>query len=713
MDCSTHSALMAVKFKKKLQQLKISIKSWITLCNSLEALDLKAETIPLSPNEATARINIIKDLTALERLKILDLHQKAKVRWATDGDENSRFFHGMINSNSNRVRINGLNISGSWITDPVTIKEHIFQSFESKYKEGNISRPSFSSNLFKQLSLAESNILDQPFSFQEIKDAVWDCGGLKWRKWISSCLNSAFASVLINGSPTKEFKVEKGLRQGDPLSHFLFILAIETLNVALLQARNNNIFHRVKVGKDNIYISHIQFLDDALIMGEWSFLNAMNLSRILTCFHLASGLKVNYNKSKLYGIGVSRLELNSLASTIGCLPSQFPCTYLGLSIGAKMSRCANWKKLIEKFQMRLSSWKSKTLSFGGRLTLVKSILGSLGVYYFSTFKAPSKVINTLEGIRRNFFWGGSMDEKRISWIAWDKAISPISKGGLVIRSIHGTNGDLHDIQSIKSKSGPWFRIAKIKDDLLKVNINLPSIFKKKIGNGCNTLFWHDNWLGGSNLKATFPRLFHLETNPSCLVRDRTPSYIPLNITTAPLTTFASPITPGSPLNTSLVFNWAWNRPIRSEEELNELSGLCNLVAHLRLTLHEDRWECTVIGSRVFMVKGLRGHIIAMSNNTFSNPTRWNKILPLKINIFSWRTSNTRLPTRVNLDIRGVDLHTIRCPICEDALESEEHLFVYSLPKGSLFQQRAEFFLTPSSKLPFGIYGDSETKWSST
>ncbi|GJZ89449.1 putative RNA-directed DNA polymerase, eukaryota, reverse transcriptase zinc-binding domain protein [Tanacetum coccineum] len=129
------------------------------------------------------------------------------------------------------------------------------------------------------------------------------------------------ALVLVNGSPTKEFKTERGIRQGDPLSLFLFILAVEALNVALLEATNNNIFHGIKVGKDKIHISHLRFANDALITGEWSRSNAKNLSRILTCFHLASGLKVNFNKSKLYGISTSNIELCYLASTIGCLAS--------------------------------------------------------------------------------------------------------------------------------------------------------------------------------------------------------------------------------------------------------------------------------------------------------------------------------------------------------------------------------------------------------
>ncbi|GKB30759.1 putative RNA-directed DNA polymerase [Tanacetum coccineum] len=237
----------------------------------------------------------------------------------------------------------------------------------------------------------------------------------KWRNWIYSCLSSAFASILVNGSPTNEFKLERGLRQGDLLSPFLFILAVEELNIALLEATNNNIFHGVKVD------------------------NARNLSRIFTCFHLASGLKANFNKSKLFGIGVNTIELNSLASTIGCQASQFPCMYLGLPVGAKMSRCLNWSPLVERFQKRLSKWKSKNLSFCGRLTLIRSVLDSLGVYYFSTFKAPKKTINKLECIRRKFFWGRNLVENKITWIARKKVISPINHGGLGIGSLKSSN----------------------------------------------------------------------------------------------------------------------------------------------------------------------------------------------------------------------------------------------------------------------------------
>ncbi|GJX60026.1 hypothetical protein Tco_0291416 [Tanacetum coccineum] len=128
------------------------------------------------------------------------------------------------------------------------------------------------------------------------------------------------------------------------------------------------------------------------------------MCRILRCFHMSSGLKVNFSKSQFFGIGVSADDTNNFASFLNFQPSSLPCMYLGLPIGANMNRRMNWKPIIDKFHNRLSSWKAKTLSYGGRLTLIKSVLGALGTYYFSIFKAPKYVIDYMEKLRRNFFW---------------------------------------------------------------------------------------------------------------------------------------------------------------------------------------------------------------------------------------------------------------------------------------------------------------------
>lgn len=152
-------------------------------------------------------------------------------------------------------------------------------------------------------------------------------------------------------------------------------------------------------------MSILQFADDALIMGDWSFENVNNLSRFLTCSYMASGLKVNFSKRKIFGIGVSHLEVSNFASILGYQASKFSSIYLGLPIGSNMCNHSNWTPIISKFQKMLSNWKSKILSVGGRLTLLKSVLGSLTTYYFSLLKAPLKVVKNLESIRRIFFLG--------------------------------------------------------------------------------------------------------------------------------------------------------------------------------------------------------------------------------------------------------------------------------------------------------------------
>ncbi|GKC15546.1 hypothetical protein Tco_1012328 [Tanacetum coccineum] len=172
-----------------------------------------------------------------------------------------------------------------------------------------------------------------------------------------------------------------------------------------------------------------------------------------------------------------------------------------------MSRSVHWQPIIDRFSEKLSSWKAKNVSYGGRLTLVKSVLGSLPLYYFSLFRAPLKVINVLEGIRRQFFLGGAHgDSRKISWIAWDKVLSSSEFGGLNIGSLKALNWSLLAKWwwSFKTeKNSLWKKVVcsfngsdrnlgvacDVGNELEKIYISFSFSFHKKIGSGQDTRFW--------------------------------------------------------------------------------------------------------------------------------------------------------------------------------------------------------------------------------
>ncbi|XP_071727386.1 uncharacterized mitochondrial protein AtMg01250-like [Rutidosis leptorrhynchoides] len=166
--------------------------------------------------------------------------------------------------------------------------------------------------------------------------------GLKWIGFIRACLSSLSISVLINGSPTKEFSPERGIRQGDPISPFLFIIVAEGLNILVKRALANGHLQRLKIGHDNLTITHLQYADDTIFFGEWNKRNAKYISKLLKCFENISGLKVNFRKSKLYGIGTSLTETEQMAQYINCSAGSTPFTYLGLPIRVPTSHTSSW-----------------------------------------------------------------------------------------------------------------------------------------------------------------------------------------------------------------------------------------------------------------------------------------------------------------------------------------------------------------------------------
>ncbi|GKD64091.1 RNA-directed DNA polymerase, eukaryota, reverse transcriptase zinc-binding domain protein [Tanacetum coccineum] len=451
--------------------------------------------------------------------------------------------------------------------------------------------------------------------------------GDTWHSWVSGCLNSAKESVLINRSPTSEFQFHKGLKQGEPLSSFLFILVMERLHRSFSRVIEAGLFKGISIN-NSLLISHLFYADDAVFVVEWNISNIKTIVNVLNCFFMASGLKINLHKSKLLGVGVSKAETDLAASIVGCSIFSPPFHYLGVKIGAYMSRIISWKEVIEKISSRLSKWKIKTLSSGSRLTILKSVLTTLPLYYMSIYKAPAVVLKDLKSIRRDF------------------SMVLIS----LIKAIHGVKGNIDDSQT-KISGSIWQELVREFAALKSKGIDCVSFIKRKLGNGENTLFWEDIWLGDFALKMTHPRLFALELKKDIIVAEKMG-------------------------NASL--NLSFRRLPRSGIKDKQYKNLVSITSNFLLLQMHDRWSWSLKASGDFMVRSVRNHMNGVLLPKSDVLTRWVTMIPIKINNLAWKISMDRLPTRFNHSSRGLEILSILCPLCNVAVETTSHIFFLML-----------------------------------
>ncbi|GJR39359.1 reverse transcriptase domain, reverse transcriptase zinc-binding domain protein [Tanacetum coccineum] len=347
-----------------------------------------------------------------------------------------------------------------------------------------------------RLSSDDANMLERPVDKKEVWEAVNSCGrdkapgpdGFNFtyikRFW------DVFKKDLIDA--IKWFWDRKDISRGSKILAERIKLVIGKL-VGEVQNAFIGIFKGIKVGIETVVVSHLQYADDTIFLGEWDKENAKNLMCILKCFERVLGLKVNLNKSRLYGVGVNSDEMSNMASWMQCSVGEFRFTYLGLPIGDCMRRESAWRNVVEKFKKRLSEWKAKTTSFGGRLTLVKSVLGSLPLYYYSMFRVPLCVIKKLESIRREFLWGGVGENKKLPWVKWDKREGDALWVRL-IKSIYEESGGLevNGVGSRVGRSGLWCDIVKV-DRRKEARVVDRGIWCEGYGGGNGTRdSWHWN-----------------------------------------------------------------------------------------------------------------------------------------------------------------------------------------------------------------------------
>nr|GEU87415.1 RNA-directed DNA polymerase, eukaryota [Tanacetum cinerariifolium] len=448
-----------------------------TLISELGDIDKALDQGNVSDTVLLKRMELMCQLQDINMLEARESLQKSKIKWTIEGDENSKFFHGIINKKRSQLSIReavwdcGENKSPGpdgytfeffrkfWSfvgPDFCSAVEHFFVNgyFSKGCKSSFIALiPKVTDAKFvtdfrpisligcvytvvtkilanrlamvifdlisgtQSASVAKRQILDGPFILNKLlnwckktkKQAMffkvdfaksydslrWDYlldilqafgFGPNWSRWIRDTFSSAKASILVNGSPTSKFFFFRGLKQGPT-------------------------------------ISHLFYADDAMFIREWSESNLKSIVTILNCFFLASGLKINIQKSQLLGVGVPRSSVAQAAAKIGCAILHHQFRYLRVMVGECMSRSSAWDGSVHKLRSRLSKWKVKTLSIRGRLTLLKSMLGASPLYNMSIFKIPKGVLKDMEAIRSKFFNGADSSKRKITWIAWEKVLA--------------------------------------------------------------------------------------------------------------------------------------------------------------------------------------------------------------------------------------------------------------------------------------------------
>ncbi|RVW62551.1 putative ribonuclease H protein [Vitis vinifera] len=482
--------------------------------------------------------------------------------------------------------------------------------------------------------------------------------GEKWIRWIKWCISTASFSVLVNGTPTGFFQSSKGLRQGDPLSPYLFVIAMEVFSAFLQRAVEGGYLSGCRVkgrSEEGALISHLLFADDTLVFCKPSQDHLTHLSWLLMWFEAASGLRINLDKSELIPVG--RVEnMDDLAWEFGCKVGSFPSTYLGMPLGASFKSTSVWDGVEDRFRKRLGMWKRQYLSKGGRATLIRSTLSNLPIYLMSLLCLPSVVRRRLEKIQRDFLWGGGNLERKPHLVRWEVVCLSKKKGGLGVKNLSILNKALlakWNWRFANEREALWNQVIRGKYGeerggwssrevreahglgLWKgIRMNWELVSNRLVfivGNGRRVRFWRDKWCGDSPLCSSFPSLFALTNDKEESVAN------------------------------------VWD----SLAEGGWGDGILALV----IEDVEDRVSWTKTKSGKFSVKSLYLAIEAGGSARFPSSLIWNVNVQPKISFFAWEATWGKALTLDKMQKRGWALAN-RCFLCLENEETIEHLLLH-------------------------------------
>ncbi|KAL5562053.1 hypothetical protein UlMin_031800 [Ulmus minor] len=372
--------------------------------------------------------NLRGHLEHLLKLKETLWLQKSRLKWQTDGDQCTRFF---------------------FLSTLARRKNNIIEYHTPDYID--------LSHLISPSILAEENP-----EWDEIRNTVSRMGSFKaagpdgiwnflnyvltafgfhprWIRWALLCYSTTYMTLMLNGVAFHSFRPKRGLRQGDPISSYLFILCMEVLSRLINQKVVMGHIVGFKLDRHISALYHLFFVDNIFLMGKCTVNEAFYFKECFDTFCNWSSQSFNTRKSNSFFNNRANGQSSGLiASMMGFDKISLKSSYLGLPL-FRSGFSKDFNFLLEKLESKLASWKSEVLSKAKRMVLIKSIALSLPVYTMQSMKLPKSVCAKLDAIIRNFWWSAFSSDHSLCLKAWSDICQPKQWGSLGFRRMHDLN----------------------------------------------------------------------------------------------------------------------------------------------------------------------------------------------------------------------------------------------------------------------------------
>lgn len=403
-------------------------------------------------------------------------------------------------------------IPGRAISDNVLITHEVLHFLKNSEAEKNCSM-AVKTDISKAYDRLEWGFLEEVLNSMGFHSI--------FTNWIMQCITTVSYSFLINEEVSGSVIPSRGIRQGDPISPYVFILCGEVLSGLCREAQRDGSMIGIRVATKCPPVNHLLFADDTMFFIRSNHQSCTALKEILSKYERASGQMINNQKSYISFSTRTTSEIKlRVKQTLGIEKEGGVGKYLGLPELFGRKKKDVFASIVDRIKQRAVSWSSRQLSPAGKLTLLKSVLSAIPTFSMSCFLLPVSLCKKIQLVLTRFWWTGSDQQQKICWISWDELTKPKSMGGLGFREIQDFNKALLEKLAWKILTKPDCLLSRIllgkycqADSFLRISCSSSAShgwrgiiesrnvillhLGKVIGNGNSTKLCHEPWLSVS------------------------------------------------------------------------------------------------------------------------------------------------------------------------------------------------------------------------